>query len=82
MQESGGGESKKRYCWVNPVTIQQYHQLVNAIVYTEIYGIVDERGLFVPSISLEETDETRGLIFCMDGHIVTLTGATEGIFKF
>ena len=40
------------------------------------------RGFFEPSISLEETDEARGLIFCMGGHIVTLTGATEGIFEF
>ena len=50
--------------------------------YTEIYGIEDEKGLFVPSISLEETDGARGLNFCMGGHIVTLTGATEGIFEF
>ena len=40
------------------------------------------RGFFEPSISLEETDEARGLIFCMGGHIVTLTGAIEGIFEF
>ena len=40
------------------------------------------RGFFEPSISLEETDEARGLIFCMGGHIVTLTGATKGIFEF
>ena len=49
---------------------------------TEIYGIEDEKGLFVPSISLEEKDKARGLIFCMGGHIVTLTGVTEGIVKF
>ena len=49
---------------------------------TEIYGIEDEKGLFVPSILLEETDDARGLILGMGGHIVTLTGATEGIFKF
>ena len=40
------------------------------------------RGFFEPSTSLEETDKARGLIFCTGGHIVTLTGATEGIFKF
>ena len=48
----------------------------------EIYGIEDEKGLFEPSISLEEMDEARGLIFCISGHIVTLIGATEGIFEF
>ena len=35
------------------------------------------RGFFEPSISLEETDEAIGLIFCMGGHIVTLTGSIE-----
>ena len=40
------------------------------------------RGFFEPSISLEETNEARGLIFCTGGHIVALTGATEGIFEF
>ena len=30
---------------------------------TEIYRIEDEKGLFGPSILLEETDEARGLIF-------------------
>ena len=49
---------------------------------TEIYGIEDEKGLFVLSISLEETYKAKWLIFCMGGHIVTLTGATEGIFEF
>ena len=34
-----------------------------------------EKGLFEPSISLEETDEARGLLFCVGGHIVTLNGA-------
>ena len=50
--------------------------------YTEIYGIEDWEGLFVASISLEEKDEARGLIFCVGGHIMTLTGAPEGIFEF
>ncbi len=40
--------------------IQKKHQTSSC---TELYGIEDEKGLFVPSISLEETDEARGLIF-------------------
>ena len=36
----------------------------------------------MPSISLEETDEARRLIFCMGGHIVTLTWATRGFSNF
>ena len=36
----------------------------------------------MPSISLEETDEARGMIFCMGGHIVTLTGLPRGFSNF
>ena len=47
---------------------------------TEIYGI--EKGLSVPSISFEEMAKARGLIFCIGGHIVTLTGATDRHKRF
>ena len=39
-------------------------------------------GFFEPRISLDETGGARRLIFCTFAHIVTLTGATEGIFEF
>ena len=39
------------------------------------------RDFFEPSISLEETDEARGLIFCTGGHIVTL-GLPRDFLKF
>ena len=67
-------------CWLSAFRVSILS--LGTIMCTKIYGIEDEKGLFEPSISLKETDEARGLIFCMGSHIVTLTGATEEIFEF